>query len=153
MDNKFITPTGKQKLEEELDALKKRRVLVAQKIKDAKELGDLSENAEYHAAKEEQGLVESRILEIESLLKSATVVQPTGSKTRVSIGSKITVRSEEDGNTLRYEIVGMNEADPELGKISAHSPIGAAFLGAKKGDAIEVTVPAGKIKFTIQDIR
>lgn len=151
MDTKFLTPTGKQKLEEELNALKKRRVLVAQKIKDATELGDLSENAEYHAAKEEQGLIESRILEIESLLKSATVVQPTGSKTRVSIGSKIAVRSE-DGDILMYEIVGMNEADPEGGKISAHSPIGAAFLGAKKGDEIEVAVPAGKIKFVIQDI-
>lgn len=151
MDNKFITPTGKQKLEEELDQLKKRRVLVAQKIKDAKELGDLSENAEYHAAKEEQGLVESRIIEIESLLKSATVVQPTGSKTRISIGSRITVLSG-DGEILQYEIVGMNEADPKYGKISARSPIGAAFLGAKKGDVIEITVPAGKMKFTVQNI-
>lgn len=152
MDTKFLTPTGKQKLGEELDELKKRRVLVAQKIKDAKELGDLSENAEYHAAKEEQGLIESRIVNIESLLKSATIVQPTGSKTRVSIGSKITALSEI-GEAVSYEIVGMSEADPEKGKISAHSPIGAAFLGAKKGDVIDVTVPAGKIKFTVQDIR
>ncbi|HCA67649.1 MAG: hypothetical protein A2249_01610 [Candidatus Jacksonbacteria bacterium RIFOXYA2_FULL_44_7] len=151
-NNKFITPTGKQKLEEELTLLKNRRVLVAQKIKDAKELGDLSENAEYHAAKEEQGLIESRILEIESLLKSATVVQPTGSKTRISIGSRLTARSNQ-GEIIEYEIVGMSEADPKHGKISAHSPIGAAFLGAKKGDIIKVVIPAGKIEFTVQDIR
>ncbi|MBI4359610.1 MAG: transcription elongation factor GreA [Candidatus Jacksonbacteria bacterium] len=150
-NNKFITPTGKQKLEEELEQLKNRRVEVAQKIKDAKELGDLSENAEYHAAKEEQGLVESRISHIESLLKSAIMVQPTGSKIRVSIGSKISAFTET-GEIVSYEIVGINEAAPEKGKISAHSPIGNAFLGAKKGDVIEATAPAGKIKFTINEI-
>lgn len=150
-DTKFITPAGKQKLEEELAKLKQKRVNVALKIKDAKELGDLSENAEYHAAKEEQGFVESRILEIESLLKSATVVKPTSSKSKVSIGSKIVVQC--NGEVLDYEIVGMNESDPATGKISAQSPLGAGFMGTKKGDTITVTVPAGKMLCTVIEIK
>ena len=150
-ETKFITPLGKQKLEEELAKLKQKRVGVALKIKDAKELGDLSENAEYHAAKEEQGLVESRIAEIESLRKSATVVKPTSSKLKVAIGSKIAVQC--NGESFDYEIVGMNESDPATGKISAQSPLGSAFMGAKKGDIVAVTVPAGKMNCTIVDIK
>ena len=142
--------TRKQKLELELADLKKKRVEIAIKIKDAKELGDLSENAEYHAAKEEQGFVESRIAQAEGLLKSATMVTPTTSTTKVSIGSKITVFGNDE--KAEYEIVGMNEADPSSGKISAESPLGRAFLNAKKGDEIEVTVPAGKMKFVIREI-
>ena len=149
-NNKFITPTGKQKLEEELTLLKNRRVLVAQKIKDAKELGDLSENAEYHAAKEEQGFVESRIADIQAILKSATMVKPTASKTKVTVGSRIRVASRN--GTQEFEIVGSNEANPDSGKISAESPLGSAFLNAKKGDEIEVLVPSGRITFKIEDI-
>ena len=150
-DIKFITPVGKKKLEEELEKLKQKRVGVSLKIKDAKEIGDLSENAEYHAAKEEQGLIESRILEIESLLKSATIVKPTSSKSKVSIGSKVIVQCKDQ--TFTYEIVGMNESDPESGKISAQSPLGASFLGAKKGDVVAVNTPSGKMNFTLVEIK
>lgn len=148
--NKLLTPVGMKKLEEELASLKKKRVEIAHKIKDAKELGDLSENAEYHAAKEEQGFIEARIAEIDSTIKSATIVKPTSSKSKVTIGSKITVRSQSVN--ADYEIVGMNEADPALGKISANSPLGEAFMGAKKGDVVEVHAPVGKMKYTIVDI-
>jgi transcription elongation factor GreA len=150
MTNQLLTPNGKQKLEEELKKLQQKRVQVALKIKDAKELGDLSENAEYHAAKEEQGFMEARILEIEFLLKSATLVKPSSSKFKVVLGSKIKVKSA--GQIFEYEIVGLNEADPASGKISASSPLGAAFMGAKAGDEVEVDVPAGKMKFKIVEI-
>jgi transcription elongation factor GreA len=150
MTTKLLTPVGKKKLEDELEGLKKKRIVIAQKIKEAKELGDLSENAEYHAAKEEQGAVESRVNEIESLLRSATLVKPTSSKSRISVGSKIKVKS--DGEMFDYEIVGTNEADPGEGKISANSPLGAAFLGKKKSDSVVVNVPMGKLQFEIIDI-
>lgn len=151
MNQKLLTPIGVKKIEAELVKLKVKRAEIVQKIKDAKELGDLSENAEYHSAKEEQGLTEARINEIESLLKVAIVVQPTTSKSKVSLGSKITVKSGDE--ITDYEIVGMNEADPAAGKISANSPLGSAFLGAKKNDEVQVTAPIGKLKFTIIDIR
>lgn len=151
MTTKFLTPVGKKKLEVELGEIKKKRISVAQKIKEAKELGDLSENAEYHAAKEEQGLIESRITDIEMLLKSAILVSPSSSRSSVSVGSKIKVKSED--NIFEYEIVGTNEAEPGEGKISANSPLGAAFLGGKKHDIVNVHVPIGKLKFEILDIR
>jgi len=149
--NKLITPTGKQKLEEELTGLKRKRILVANKIKDAKELGDLSENAEYHAAKEEQGFIESRIAEIVAILKIATLVKPNSSKSKVYVGSKITVKTGSE--IFEYEIVGSNEADPGSGKISAESPLGAAFLNRKKEEEVDVLIPSGKIKFKIVDIK
>ncbi|HBH46741.1 MAG: transcription elongation factor GreA [Candidatus Jacksonbacteria bacterium RIFOXYC2_FULL_44_29] len=151
MDQKLLTPAGFKKLEAELIKLKIKRSLVVEKIKDAKELGDLSENAEYHAAKEEQGFIEARINEIESLMKVATIVKPTTSKTNVNLGSKIKVKS--DVETFEYEIVGMNEADPSAGKISSISPLGEAFLGRKMNDEVTVNVPSGRIKFKILDIK
>ncbi|MEK9165972.1 MAG: transcription elongation factor GreA [Patescibacteria group bacterium] len=147
----ILTPQGKKKLEQQLADLKLKRMVVANKIKDAKELGDLSENAEYHAAKEEQGQVEAKILEITSLLKNAKIIEPSSSKTKVVLGSKIKVQSDSD--TFDFEIVGLNESDPSLGKISASSPLGSAFLGAKKGEIIEVNVPAGRVKYKIVGIR
>lgn len=150
MGHKLLTPRGKQKLEAELEELKKKRVQVASKIKDAKELGDISENAEYHAAKEEQGFIESRILELITLLKTATIVKPRSSKAKICIGSKIKVKIGIEEFT--YEIVGANEADPSRGKISAESPLGAAFLNRKKGEEVDVQVPVGKRRFKILDI-
>ena len=150
MTTKLLTPVGKKKLEAELLEIKKKRFGVAQKIKEAKELGDLSENAEYHAAKEEQGIIESRITEIEMLLRSATLVKPSSSRSRVGVGSKVKIKSED--GVFEYEIVGTSEADPGEGKISANSPLGAAFLGGKKFDIVNVQVPAGKMKFEILDI-
>ena len=121
MTTKLLTPVGKKKLEAELLEIKKKRFGVAQKIKEAKELGDLSENAEYHAAKEEQGIIESRITEIEMLLRSATLVKPSSSRSRVGVGSKVKIKSED--GVFEYEIVGTSEADPGEGKISANSPL------------------------------
>lgn len=146
----ILTPQGKEKLEQQLADLKLKRIEVANKIKDAKELGDLSENAEYHAAKEEQGMVEAKILEITSLLKNAKIIKPSSSKTKVVLGSKIKVKSDSD--TFDFEIVGMSESDPSLGLISASSPLGSAFLDAKKGEVIEVNVPAGRVKYKIVEI-
>jgi transcription elongation factor GreA len=149
-DTKLLTPSGKKKLESELLELKERISAVVQKIKDAKELGDLSENAEYHIAKEEQAILASRIMEIEALLKRAVLVNPTTSNSKVALGSKIKVKT--DGEVYEYEIVGMNEADPLNGKISINSPLGAGLLGAKKGDTIEVNIPAGKVKYKVVEI-
>lgn len=150
MTKKILTPHGRQKLQAELEKLKEKRKEVVQKIKDAKELGDLSENAEYHAAKEEQGLIEARVNEIESLLKVAMVIKPSTSKNKVNLGSKLKLKS--DAGVIDYEIVGMNEADPSHGKISANSPLGEALIGAKKDETVEFNAPAGKLKFTIINI-
>ena len=151
MNKKILTPQGIKMLEEELVKLKIKRSEVVVKIKDAKELGDLSENAEYHAAKEEQGLIEARVNEIESLLKVATVIKPTSSKSIINLGSKLKVKS--DSGAAEYEIVGMNEADPSNGKISANSPLGEALLGRKKGDTVEFKAPAGLMKFKVLEIK
>jgi len=150
MIQQILSQKGKQKLKKELINLKDKRVEVAQKIKDAKEMGDLSENAEYHAAKEEQGFIESRIIEIESLLKSAKVLKPNKTKNQVGLGNKIKVKSKL--GIQEYEIVGMNEADPVQGKISPNSPLGKAFFGAKINQEVEVNAPAGKTKFKIISI-
>lgn len=137
----YLTPEGKEKLEMELKELISRRPGLARRIEAAKELGDLSENAEYHDAKDEQGLVESRIRELENMLRHSAVVTKKEGGT-IGMGSKITVKIS--GNEKKYEIVGTNEAKPLEGKISNESPLGKAFLGHKTGDMVEVQTPAGK---------
>ncbi len=150
--NTFLTQHGLEKLQAELEELKTvKRRQIAERIQEAKELGDLSENAEYVEAKNEQAFIEGRILEIETLLKHATVIKDTKRKSgTVRIGSKITVRDEK--KTHEYLIVGSNEADPSIGKISNESPIGHAFLGKKPGDTVLITVPSGTKKFEIVTI-
>ena len=146
--NTFITKEGLAKIKKELNDLKdvKRRD-IAERIREAKELGDLSENAEYTEAKNDQSFIEGRILEIESILKSATIIKEASSKGQIEVGSKIKI---QDGNeTKSYFIVGSNEADPAKGKISNESPLGQAFLGKKKGDIVEIKVPQGTKKFEI----
>ena len=147
--NTFITQEGLQKLKKELEALKReKRKEIAERIQEAKELGDLSENAEYVEAKNEQSFVEGRIIEIESVLKHATIIkQRTKSTNKVEVGSRIKIQDE--AQTKEYVIVGSNEADPSAGRISNESPLGQAFLGKKVGDIIEITVPQGCKKFKI----
>lgn len=147
-----LTQTGKEKLEKELDELKNVvRPKIIKKIEYAKDLGDLSENAEYHEAKDEQGLVESRIREIEEVLKTAEIVSTTGNGGSVEIGSNITI--EMNGEEKKYTIVGFNEQNPAEGKISNESPLGQAFIGHKKGDTVEIHVPKGVINAKIIDVK
>ncbi|MFC1612461.1 transcription elongation factor GreA [Patescibacteria group bacterium] len=146
----YLTPEGKEKLEQELQDLKDRRPVITKKIAQAREQGDLSENAEYHDAKDEQGMVESRIREIEATLVKAEVVEKKVDSNIVGLGSKVTVLVNNEER--KYEIVGVNEANPLERKISNESPLGRAFMGHKQGDVVEAEVPAGKMVFKIQNI-
>ncbi|MCR5203268.1 MAG: transcription elongation factor GreA [Lachnospiraceae bacterium] len=145
-DKNVITLEGKQKLEDELHELKVvRRKEVATKIKEAREQGDLSENAEYDAAKDEQRHIEARITELEEIIKNAVVVEDTGDANVVNIGSKVVIRDLEEKEDIEYRIVGSTEADILANKISNESPVGRALLGAKKGDVVEVETPTGAV--------
>lgn len=149
----YLTSEGFLKLEEELDHLKKvERPDVITAIKEARALGDLSENAEYSSARERQGKLEARIKEIEYTLEHATIIE-NNNDGKVCVGSVVTVKYEEDDEEEEYTIVGTNEADPFENKISNESPIGKALLGAKKGATIEVDAPAGVIKYEIRKIK
>jgi transcription elongation factor GreA len=145
-----ITVEGRQELEAELEELKSRRGAIADKIAEARDYGDLSENAEYDAAREEQGLVESRVAEIEDILLNAELIKTTrGSK--VTLGSKVELRTGK--KTVVYNIVGPVEADPLEGKISNESPIGEALMGKKVGESVSITTPKGQISYEIVAIR
>jgi len=146
----FLTPEGLQKLKEELERLRSvRRQEVADQIQRAKELGGTANNAEYDDAKNEQAFVEGRILTLEKLIKSATIIPAEHMPSdTVELGSKVTVMSH-DGEQEYYTIVGSTEADPSEGKISNESPVGSALLGKKVGDEVEVHAPAGTLKLKI----
>lgn len=144
-----ITEEGRGELEAELTDLKSRRGAIADKIAEARDYGDLSENAEYDAAREEQGLVESRISEIEDILLNAEIIKATkGSK--IGLGSKVELKS--GAKTFSYHIVGPVEADPLEGKISNESPIGVALLNKSVGDTTTITTPKGEINYEIVKI-
>jgi transcription elongation factor GreA len=148
--NNYLTKEGLEKLKNELDELKTvRRKEVAARIEIAKDMGDLSENAEYNEAKEEQGFIEGRIAELEALVPNAIIIERAGTGT-VGIGS--TVRVEANGKEKEYTIVGASEADPVKGKISNESPLGVQFLGKSAGDSVEVKVPSGKTVYHIISI-
>lgn len=149
-----LTYEGLKALQDELHDLKVvRRAEIAQKIKEAREQGDLSENAEYDAAKDEQRDIELRIEEIEKILKNAEVfVDEEVSSDTVSIGSTVTILDKEFKEELVYKIVGSTEADSLNGKISNESPVGRALIGAKKGANIEVETPAGILKYKVVKI-
>lgn len=150
-DTIYITSQGLKKLQEELsDLIQIKRPSVTQRIKDAKELGDLSENAEYITAREEQSVIEGRIMETQDILKKVQVVAAPRSKQIVKIGSRLRVKSKS--KVFEYTIVGSTEANPAKGEISNESPLGRGFLGKQKGEILEISVPAGKIKFTIMEI-
>ncbi len=153
MNNKptYLSREGLKKLREEHEEMVSvKRVEVAQRIHDAKEHGDLSENAEYEDAKNEQAFVEGRIQTLESLIKNATLIDEHHSTEFVQIGSTVKVKSEE--GTDSYMIVGSAEADPAQGKISNESPVGRALLGKKKGDKVVVQIPRGDETYTIVSI-
>ena len=150
-----ISKEGKLQFEEELhELISVRRKEVAQKIKVAREQGDLSENAEYDAARDEQRDIEARIEYLEELLKNAEVIEEVkADKNKVHFGSKVVVRDVELGDEYSYTIKGAKESDALEGKISNTSPLGQALIGHKKGDMIEVEAPAGTIKYEILEIK
>lgn len=153
MSKKILTKEGLDKLQKELEHLKTvERQKVAQRIQTAKELGDLSENAEYSEAKEQQALNESRVAEIEDIIKNSEVVDSSkASSGKVTIGSTITVNNGREDRVLI--IVGSNEADPLVGKISNESPLAVSFMGGKVGDKVTVTTPKGTIEYEIKEIK
>ncbi|HOA81600.1 MAG TPA: transcription elongation factor GreA [Defluviitaleaceae bacterium] len=149
-----LTYEGLQKLESELQELKTvRRKEVAEKIKEARGQGDLSENAEYDAAKAEQAEIETRIVELEKILRNAQVIdEDEVGVDEINIGCKVKIFDMELCEEVDYAIVGSTEADPSQGKISNESPVGAALLGHKVGDVVEVEVPEGKLEFKVINI-
>lgn len=148
MSDQIITQEGYDKLQDELNYLSSiKRREIAERIERAKDLGDLSENAEYSEAKDAQALNEGRILELTNTLKNVTVVNNEGSREEVSMGSSVTVKS--DGKEKKYTIVSFNEADPINGKISNESPLGVAFLGKKRGSTVNVETPRGLVEYKI----
>lgn len=150
----ILTESGLRKLEEELEHLKgTKRKEIAERIKQAKEFGDLTENAEYDDAKNEQAFVEGRILQLEQMLRNARVIDNHGAVSgAVSVGSTVTLKDVAAGDLLSYTIVGSAEADPLRDMISNESPVGQALIGRKKGDTVTIRVPAGTLKYTILDI-
>lgn len=142
-----------EKLEDELEYLKtKRRPEIAEKIKIARSFGDLSENADYDEAKNEQGEIESRIAKVEDMIRNAKTIEVDVNSDEVGVGNTVTVYDEEFDETIDYKIVGTAESDPLKGFISNESPVGAALIGKKKDDRVEVNTPNGKMYFTIKDI-
>ena len=145
-----ITESGQRELERELDELKSRRGEIADKIAAARDFGDLSENAEYDAAREAQGLLETRITEIETILQNASIIQ-AGSSSTVVLGS--TVELEANGKAVVYTVVGPVEADPLEGKVSNESPIGQALMGKAVGDTVTISTPKGELAYTVVALR
>ena len=150
----MITAEGLKQLEEELEYLKgQKRREVAEKIKVARSYGDLSENSEYDDAKNEQAILEARIVTIEATLKNAVLIDEEGiSNEHVHVGSSVRLQNLRTDSEVTYKIVGSNEANPSEGKISDESPVGAALIGHSVGDAVEVEVPVGVIGFKVLEI-
>ena len=144
-----ITEEGKLELEKELEELKGRRGDIAEKIASARDFGDLSENAEYDAAREEQGLVETRIAENEDILQNASIIHATKGST-VGLGSKVELKTGK--KTVIYAVVGPVEADPLEGKISNESPIGTQLMGKKVGDSATISTPKGETTYEVVKI-
>ena len=158
MDNKkefLLTVEGYAKIEKELEILKAvKRKEVAERIKIAISFGDISENAEYDEAKNEQAQLEERILKLENMLRKAVIIDESKiDSSVVTIGSIVKVKDLDYDEVVEYTIVGSAEADPYEYRISNESPVGRAFLGTKVGDVIEVTIPDGFAKFEIVEIR
>ncbi len=147
----YISKESLEDLKKELEGLKKEgRMEIAERLKRAKEYGDLSENSEYSDAKETQAKLESRIFELEEMVRGAVLIKKNGRKDIVGIGS--TVETQKGLKSFKYTIVGSREAKPEANLISNESPLGKAFLGKKIGESVEITTPAGKMKYKITRI-
>jgi transcription elongation factor GreA len=150
----YYTQEGLDKLKEELNTLKTSgRTAMARQIAEARDKGDLSENAEYDAAKDAQGLLELKISKLEEVVSNARVLdESTIDTSKVSILSKVKIKNKKNGAQMTYTLVSEEEADLKSGKISVKSPIGKGLLGKKVGETTEIQVPAGKIAFEIQEI-
>jgi transcription elongation factor GreA len=147
----LLTEEGLKKLQDELKVLKEeRRHEVIERIQEAVSHGDLSENADYAQAKEEQAFIEGRIMEIEEMIKNMQIIEHASNSNIVSIGS--TVSAKVGDKDVKYAIVGANEANPAQGKISNESLVGRALLGAKKGDKVPIETPSGKMEYIITNI-
>ena len=152
-EREYLTKEKFQTLSEELNYLKKtKRREVADQLEYAKSLGDLSENAEYHEARDMQGVVEDRIQKLESVLKNAIIISSHGTEL-VAVGSMVTVEKNGDKNEKVYTIVGGEESDLSAGKISVHSPFGEAVMGKKKGESFSYNAPVGSITYKIIGIK
>ena len=153
-ETKYLTEDGAAELRRELNELKgPKRTELAYRLKEAISMGDLSENADYHDAKEQQAFLEGRIKYLEELLRSAVIsAEETGKVTSVRVGVEVTVQ-EKGEPAETYIIVGAAEASPQEGKISNESPLGAALMGKKVGDEVQFDAPAGKLKFKIKAIK
>jgi len=147
-----LTAAGKLELEKELEELKSRRGLIAQKIADARDYGDLSENSEYNEARNEQAQVESRIAEIEEILQNASLITNKKTNGSVALGATVDLHHSETKKKVSYTIVGSVEADPLEGKISDESPIGQALMGKKVGDKVSIVTPGGNVGYEIAAI-
>lgn len=143
-----------KKLSEELEQLKTHeRGIIAKVIDEARELGDLKENAEYHAAKDKQGLMEARIAELTDIVGRAQVIDPsTLAHERISFGSTVMMTDQETDEELTYTIVGGQESNPTIGLISFQSPVAKALLGKEEGDEVEITLPSGKCTYDIEEV-
>lgn len=151
MQKQYLTQERLDELKAELEALKSsKRLEVANRLKQAKEYGDLSENSEYAEAREEQANVEGRIFELEELLKNVEIITKLSGGSTVEVGSTVIVKKGD--KTAKYNIVGSYEANPMEGRISDESPLGKAFLGKKIGDVVNVTTPGGTAKYEILKI-
>lgn len=145
----YLTPAGEEKLKAELKELTgPRRDDLSQRLRSAIQMGDLSENADYHKAKEDQGFLEGRIQEIDAILRNSVLIEKTKSTDSVMIGSTVTIQ-EADFDPETYYLVGPTEADPRHGRISYESPIGKALMDKKVGDTAEAETPSGVIQFKI----
>jgi transcription elongation factor GreA len=150
----ILTPEGQRKLEEELEHLKTvKRKEIAERIKTSKEFGDISENAEYEDAKNEQAFIEGRILQLDQMLRNAKVIDNQHAPTdTITVGATVRLKDMGSGEEISYTIVGSAEADPDQDKISNESPVGRALLGKRNGETVDVVVPAGKMKFRVLKI-
>tara|TARA_B100000959_G_scaffold280680_1_gene342956 strand:- start:757 stop:1224 length:468 start_codon:yes stop_codon:yes gene_type:complete len=149
-----LTKDGEKKLQEELKSLKLERPKITKAIAEAREHGDLKENAEYHAAREQQGLVEAKIKDIEFKLSNSEIIdnKATGKKNQIIFGCTVELLNINDNSKIKYQIVGDEEADLTKNKISFNSPIGQGLINKKIGDEITITVPNGELKFKVIDI-
>jgi len=154
MQQEYLSPEKFQELKTELDTLKNvERKRVTEALEYAKSLGDLSENAEYHEARDAQAKTESRITEIETMLKSAVVISTSGKSDIVQAGSKITIQKKGDKNKRDFTIVGSEESDIDAGKLSYHSPIGTAVMGKRTGEEFSVRTPNGEAVYTLVELK
>jgi transcription elongation factor GreA len=154
VEQHYLTKEGAERMREELEHLKgPKREALAKRLRSAIQMGDLSENADYHAAKEEQAFLEGRIQELEYLLRNAEIIENSnGRPEKVDLGVQVTIQ-EQDYPPETYQVVGAKEADPRNGRISNESPFGRALMGAKQGDEVIAETPNGSVRLKVLDIK